>query len=187
MLFLSLTIGLLYGTILIRQNDAVSSELINLCVGQTAFTQSVSILDAFLQSFLSLFGFLLIPYLCGFCAIGQAGACLTLLFKGLGIGAGLAGYYVQHQWQGVGYCAVAIIPPAVCAVLTLFLACRESIRLSNRMFRLITVKEPHEVGMQMLRLYHIKFFVIVILALGSSVIGAFFSVWFQTLFVPTGI
>lgn len=186
LLLFSLTTGLLYGTILVRQDSTFSMDLLNFAAGQAGLSESTAWISAFFQSFLSLFLFLTIPYLCGFCAIGQVGACLTLFFKGLGLGAVLSGFYVQYQWQGIGYCAIAVIPPAVCAVFTLFLACRESIRLANRIFSLILHTTENGVGMQMIRLYHIKFLVIAVMAIGSSLFGAIFSVWFKGLFVLTG-
>lgn len=185
LLFFSLTTGLLYGTILVQQDRSFPLELLDFAAGQAGLSVSTAFIPTFFQMFLSLFVFLLIPYLCGFCAVGQAGTCLTLFLKGLGLGAVLAGFYTQYQWQGIGYCAVAVIPPTVCSVFTLLLACRESIRLANRIFSIV-LRDTESGGMQMIRLYHIKFLVIVVLALGSSLIGAIFSVWFKGLFELAG-
>lgn len=186
LLFFSLTNGLLCGTILVRMNELVSPDLLQFASGQTVFEQEYAWILSFFREFTSLFLLLFVPYLCGFCAIGQIGACLTMFFKGLGLGTVFANFYVQYQWQGIGYCAVVLIPPAVCVVITLFLACRESIRLANRIFSLLIHASADGIGVHMIRLYHIKFLVIAVLAVMSSLVGASFSVWFGRMFELTG-
>ena len=183
-LSLSLTIGLLYGVLLIRNDGQFGEELLSFTAGQAA-SEGRSIFSAFLNAFLSLFCFLLVPYICGFCAIGQIGACFALFAKGLGVGAYLAGFYLQYRWQGIGYCAVAIIPPTVLTILTLLLGCRESIRISNRIFAVVICGAEGKIGLSAIRLYHIKYLIICLFALVSSLISALFSVWFAGMFELT--
>lgn len=184
-LVFSLTIGLLYGVLLIRNNSQFGEQLLSFTAGQAAASSAPSVFSAFLRALLSLFCFLLVPYVCGFCAIGQIGACCSLFIKGLGIGAYLAGFYVQYRWQGIGYCAVAVIPPAVLTILTLMLGCRESIRLSNRIFAVTICGAEGKIGLPAIRLYHIKYLIICLFALFSSLISALFSVWFTGMFELT--
>lgn len=178
LLAFSLIAGLLYGVLMVRADTQFAGQLLSFASGWAGHTQTPSVLSAFFETFLSLFCFLLLPYLCGFCAIGQIGACFSLFTKALGIGAFLGGLYMQYRWQGVGYCAVAVIPPAVLSVFTLMLACRESIRLSNRMFAAVICGAEGGIGLSAIRLYHIKYLIICLFALGSSLIEALFSVWF---------
>lgn len=184
-LVFSLTVGLLYGVLLIQNNGQFGEQLLSFTVGQTVVSSATSVFSAFFRALLSLFCFLLVPYVCGFCAIGQIGACACLLFKGLGVGAYLAGFYVQYRWQGIGYCAVAVIPPTVLAILTLLLGCRESIRLSNRIFAVAICGAEGKIGLSAIRLYHVKYLIICLFALFSSLISALFSVWFTGMFELT--
>ncbi len=109
-LSLSLTIGLLYGVLLIRNDGQFGEELLSFTAGQAA-SEGRSIFSAFLNAFLSLFCFLLIPYICGFCNrpdwclfrfICEGAGCRSISCRIL-FTISLAGYWVLRSCNNTAY------------------------------------------------------------------------------------
>ncbi len=172
----SFVIGLLYGVLLIAQDNAFANEMASLSGMKTGAGEPVWRL--FVERLGSLLAFLVIPYFFGFCAVGQPLCCGAVFVKALGAGSFLAGLYQEYAWQGVGYCAVAVIVPLTISFFILLLACRESIRFSNRIFAVALLGKSGNIGVSAIRLYHIKYLFIA----GFAVIGALIDVLFTICF-----
>ena len=163
-------LGMIYGVLLISA-EGRTLEALRLFTGEyTDGLREKTLLQSFGDSFGSVFLFVLIPYLLGYSAIGQPAALLLPFFKGLGLGAFLGSLYQEYGFQGLGYSALIIVPYTLPALLGLFVACRESIRLSNLFFSGFSSKEPGSVTRSVIKLYNIKFLVLCVIVLISAVI-----------------
>ncbi len=172
----SLVTGLLYGGLLIVQNSAFAHEMALLSGMRTEIGEPVWIF--FFRRLGSLLVFLAVPYFSGFSAVGQPLCCGAVFVKALGVGSFLAGLYREYAWQGVGYCAVVVAVPLTISFFILLLACRESVRFSNRIFAVALLGKPGNIGVSAIRLYHIKYLFIV----GFAVVGALVDVLFTVCF-----
>lgn len=102
--------------------------------------------------------------LCGFCAVGQFFAVLTLLVRGFTIGAGISITYLTLGAEGIAVTAVMIVPAALMTCAVLMLGARESIRQSNIISK-FTFKHCPDIKPADVKLYFLKFAVLVILML----------------------
>ena len=59
-LVFSLTVGLLYGVLLIQNNGQFGEQLLSFTVGQTIVSSATSVFSAFFRALLSLFFFILL-------------------------------------------------------------------------------------------------------------------------------
>lgn len=172
----SFLIGLLYGVLLIGQDNSFAEEMAVLSGIQSNAGEPVWLL--FLHRLGASLLFLLVPYFFGFSAVGQPACCLAVFVKALGAGAFLAGLYEEYAWQGIGYCAVSVLAPLTISFLILLLACRESMRLSNRIFAVALLSKAGNIGMSAVRLYHMKYLFILAFALIGALIDVIFTVSF---------
>ncbi len=171
-LLAALTAGMLYGVLLAGGgSEAMLSSLRIFTAEYAAAQRGQSLMKSFFDAFLSGFFFLLAPYLLGYSAIGQPAAFLVPFFKGLGLGAFLGSLYRSYGFTGFLYSALLVVPYTLAALLAILVACRESVRLSNLFFSCILGNRGRErVSGSALRLYHIKFLVLLAIVVVSAVV-----------------
>lgn len=176
-------VGMVYGTLLIKSQPVNLLKQLNIITKEYASSQrKESILSLMVNSFCSSFVFLLLPYLFGYSPIGQAGTLLVPLFKGLGLGATLGHLYLTFGLKGIGYSALIIVPQTVIALFAIMIACRESIKLSNLFFINILPDREKMVTTQTIKMYNIKYGILMFFILISAIVDAVFVVLFSGLF-----
>lgn len=182
-MFILFVVGMIYGTLLSKSG---STELIDdlgiITKGYIDNRANQTLLKIFSGSFCSSMIFLIIPYLLGFSAIGQIGTALVPIFKGLGLGATMGCLYQNYGLSGIGYSALIIVPQTVIALFAIMTACRESVKLSNLIFLTFFPSKGKSVCLNTIKLYHIKFFILLLFILFSAVIDTFTGLFFSGVF-----
>ncbi len=176
-------IGMVYGTLLVKSKSYNIIEMLSIITSEyVSVNATQAIISTFINSFLSVFIFILVPYLLGYSAIGQLATMLIPLFKGLGLGSAMAQLYTSYGLKGIGYSALIIIPQTVISLFAIIIACRESIKLSNLFLLTFASKQGRDINLSTIKLYNIKFLILCLIALVSSLVSAVSILLFSGLF-----
>lgn len=125
-------LALLYGSVLISQADANLQEKLSFLTQEYSVQRGAqSLLTTFLSSFSLSFVYLAAAFFLGFFAFGQPVSVFIILFRGFVLGLAMGQIYLNHQWQGVLYCAVLVVPFSVTFAFVLIAALKDSIQSSN--------------------------------------------------------
>ncbi len=164
--------GLFLGALTIRNantglENSLKTLIENYCIARGQ--QSI------LSNFLSFFGteciFLLIALFFGVCSVGEPIIWGLPLLKGLGIGL-ISGYlYSEYTLQGMIYFSAFILPPSMLAAAALIFGCKESILMTRDLNRILFKGESHN-GFEMLRLYALRYFVLLCSTLFAAALSA---------------
>ncbi len=85
------------------------------------------------SSFFSMLIWLIMPFVCGFCAIGRPFTMLSLIVKGVGIGITLSSFLSCYSFNGILAFAAFILPSAVPgSAVAIYLSC-QSLKSSYRL------------------------------------------------------
>lgn len=172
-LFLLFLIGFIYGALLVGLGQiSLDDKIPNIYQQFVNIRLNQSIIYTFIGSITSSFILILIAFILGFCGIGQSGSLFLPLFHGLGIGFAVAHLYQNNGLNGILFTFLLIFPAQLIYILSLLLASRESLRLSNKIFKLLLPSRFIEEDAINLKLYIIRFLVISILVTLSSIIDA---------------
>lgn len=105
---------------------------------------------------------IIVLFLLGFCAIAQPVAVLIPVYKGMGFGVTIAQIYSENGINGFFIALLLILPCALISSYALFIAVRESMRLSNRFFSqaFLDRRSESESINDYVKLYAVKFLVL---------------------------
>lgn len=125
--------------------------------------------DTALEVFGNTFGFsaiyLLLIFLLGFFPLGQPLGAASLIYRGFGIGASTACLYGHSGFGALPSVLLLILPKAIVLSYIGALAVREQLKLSNLQYNfLFREKLPEEHNIRTIKLYCIKFAVLILLA-----------------------
>lgn len=133
------------GVWVVLSKSSTAANLLNGLMEQfVQVRQTQTIFSNVLSSVSSMLLYLVILYICGYCAISQPIILLLPLFKGLGHGVTIAYLYAAYKLNGVAYAAIFILPEAVLTAIIIALACKDSLRLSLAFFRRAFPKDGGE-------------------------------------------
>lgn len=113
--------------------------------------------------------FLAAAFLSGFSAVGQPFGILLIISRGFGVGASAATMYVLHGGTAVAGILVFVLPKAVVSLFICGLAIREALRASTYTLSGWLPEGFREYGKMDIRLYCVKFLVLIIISLIISV------------------
>lgn len=158
--------GMLCGVLILKNDD-------------TSFNANTAVVD-FESSFLSVLlsgffkelVFLLITYMCGYGAVFQFVPFALTAYKGLGFGYYLSMVYLSYGVRGILYSAIAIVPPTLILIFVIITSSRESVRLSNLFFQSFSSKNHMKVELQTIKLYNIKFLLLLLFLLAYALLSA---------------
>ncbi len=109
--------------------------------------------------------FLLAAFLSGFSAVGQPFGVLLMISRGFGIGASGALMYTIHGGKALAGMLVFVLPKAVLSLLICGLGIREVLRASSYTLSGWLSEGFREYGKMDIRLYCVKFLVLIIISL----------------------
>ena len=182
LLFFSFLLGMFYGVLLVARSETLFEQFHVFTGEYVGKLRQQSALTCFISSFCAEFFFLFAVYLFGFSAIGQPGSVFLLFFKGLGLGAFMGNFYASHGFRGILFCLIMILPETLIALFALFIACRESIRLSNLFFTGFLPEHEKAVTAETVKLYHVKFLVLTGILFCSALLDSLITVLFARFF-----
>lgn len=176
-------VGMIYGAFLISFSEQGVHEQFQFLTQRFVEKRSAqSVIYTFFGSLGSNLLILSLIFILGFCAIGQPFSLFLTLFQGLGLGASIAHLYSNSGMQGILFALAIIIPQAIITSITLFLACRESVRFSNKLFFQM-IPNKFEVSMDgSLRMYIIRFLVLVVFNFVAAIVDTLCTFLFSGFF-----
>lgn len=140
-----------------------------------------TVISVFRSSFISLSAYITAAFLLGTSAIGQPVGVLMLLYRGFGIGMSSAVMYINRGAAAFPAVALLILPEAAASAAVSVLAVRELIRSSNSLlYHLLNGGERSEEN-RGLKMYCLKFAVLLILSIVISAADSFLNYLFSGL------
>ncbi len=124
-----------------------------------------TLLEIFRNTFLSASGILAVIFCTGFFAVGQPFSLAMLIYRGFGIGFSTAFTYMAFGKSGFYITMLFIVPKILATSVIIMLAVRESVRLSNIIYGYIFRETVQENMGKYIRLYCVKFIILVLLVL----------------------
>jgi hypothetical protein len=115
-------------------------------------------------TFLSLVLFVFAAFLFGLSAVGQPFGLALLIYRGIGIGVSVTTLYAVFGTGSVMRVLVLVFPKALAVSAISVLAVRETVRSSNSLLS-YCVKSEHDDNRNSIRLYSLKFVVLILLSL----------------------
>jgi hypothetical protein len=156
-------IGVAIGSFITVKHDISGSIWVT--QGFMSVAEDVSVYAVIKRDFLSLIFFVSAAFLLGMSAVGQPVGFAMLIYRGIGIGASSATVYALLGKRGLMHIAVLILPKALAFSAVSILAVRELIRSSNLLFGFVFKRDIRDDNRNSIRLYAIKFLVLIIMSL----------------------
>ncbi|MGN0575773.1 MAG: stage II sporulation protein M [Ruminococcus sp.] len=125
-----------------------------------------TVLEVFRNTFLTSAFFMAALFLLGFFAFGQPLGVAMLIYRGVGIGTAVAQMYIAAGLASLPSVLVLVLPKALVTAFTASLGARELLRLSRTVLLfLFKDEQPNEKMSRTIKLYCIKFIVLIFLLL----------------------
>ena len=142
-----------------------------------------TLLAVFRNTFLSSAAFLAVFFLLGFFSIGQPIGVALLIYRGVGIGASAAEMYILSGVSAVPSVMALLLPKALVLSFAASLGVREMLRLSCTQFAFVFRDElPDEKMKRTVKLYCIRFLVLVVLVMLAAVVDSAVNYLFMDLY-----
>lgn len=160
-LFLMLIAGVALGTVavVLADNTEIFKQYM---VHGGLFPEKEGLIHNMVYYSSGLFIFTAFLFVFGFCAIGQPATLAILLLRGFSIGCAVSSLYMEFGKSAITEALTLIVPFAVLTAFVLLLSARESIKFSNY-FAAYAIKNEGNGKSNVLKLYLLKYFVIVIM------------------------
>lgn len=171
LLGICLAVGIIVGSVMTAENYAYADsawvhQFFSPLNGGGTFPESVG------RSALSAVIFLVTVFLSGFFVFGQPVGLVLLVWRGVGIGASVAGMYKIHGAGAIAEVIMLILPKAFVSAVVAVLAVRELIRSSNTLLSYALMGEKQENEKYEIRLYCIKFLVLAVISMLTVTVAA---------------
>ncbi|MDO5559080.1 MAG: hypothetical protein Q4F95_05720 [Oscillospiraceae bacterium] len=180
-----LAAGIAAGTIFycLTDNKAVflSDKLSH---GFIKLSQQQSVISVFYRSVSWTSMFVILLMLSGFCAISQLISISLLFYRGAALGMAVSYMYGLYGSRAVPAVIIMVLPHALFTSVILLLAVRESVRFSNLSFLYIVRRLPDDEERPELKLYMIRFAVLLFLVLISAVIDCVITYFTTDMLIP---
>ena len=171
MLGILFLLGTLSGTILLRSSSEETLALLFRIVnGYAEKRAGQSLADNLISAACSNLAFLLVLFLCGFCAVAHPVEALIPFCRGLGYGFSVGSLYASHGARAIGFTALYMLPPMLFSTTAILLCCVESLRLSSVLFFALGKPDERKRGDYSIRIYLARFFSAAFLCLFAALL-----------------
>ena len=169
--WICLAVGIIIGSVMMAENNAHAEsswvhQFFSPSYGGETFTGCMG------KSALSAVIFLAAVFLSGFFVFGQPVGLALLVWRGVGIGASVAGMYKIHGAGAIAEVIMLILPKAFISAVVAVLAVRELIRSSNTLLGYVINGEKRVNEKYEIRLYCIKFLVLAFISMITVIAAA---------------
>lgn len=180
LLFGLVVLGVIIGTITfctIPDNKLLMNGLLN--HGFIKNNTDQTVLESFINAFRNTSFLIIILFILGFGAVSQPIEAFVLFYRGIALGISVSFTYFHYGFKGFLVALLIILPHAVLSSVLLILATREAIKSSNMFAGFAFVGKNNEKPNPQIKIYFIKFLVLLALLLASSVLDSLLSGVFQ--------
>lgn len=180
---LALIGGMVFGAFFARNAEMAALDKLDFLFYSNFKTRAVqSVVSIFAASFASSFIFIFICFLCGLSMWGMIIIPAVLFFRGFGLGLTSGYLYAAYGLKGILFNLAVILPGAFVCCLAILLAAREGSRFSRRIASCGSSPEFGTISSQKMRLYLLRFGVILALAFSAALLDVLFSACFAGMF-----
>lgn len=188
LLFCLLLIGIFIGAGQVSSGGA-KDQIRLLSESYSSAREGKAFFPIFLSSFASTLPFVFFVLISGFSLIGAPFILATPLFYGLGYGA-VSGYiYAENGLQGLIYNLLLIVPHTFLFLIALLFMCRESMRLSGRLFSDVLLGRANAAGGSAagfrddLKLHFVRYLVYLFMVVAAAFLDALCATIFSNFFI----
>ena len=139
------TSGLVFGTIIIKNDSLVIDRAVELVSTYIELRGSQSVFETACSSFITNLVHIIPIFIFGLCAVGIPATLSVPFVRGVGIGFISAYFYATHGLNGLGHCILVIFPGTMFSVLILILSSQIATVSSANIFRRITIGNTQEI------------------------------------------
>lgn len=165
--------GLLLGALALRYADASQQTILSSIFDNELHSDAAEpIWKNFLYSFATQALYLLIAFIAGLCLAGEPVLWLLPLLKGMGTGLISAYLYKTYAVNGMLYFSAVLLVPSVLFAASFLLCCNESILMTRDLNRMVLKNEHTAAGGEMLRLYFLRYAVLLLSLVFAAALGA---------------
>ena len=132
-----------------------------------------TLLAVFRCTLVSLWAYIIAAFLIGTSTVGQPVGILMLLYRGFGIGLSSAAMYINRGASAFPAVALLILPAAAASAAVSVLAVRELLRSSNSLLHHMICGGDHSGSYRGIKLYCLKFAVLLLISLVISAADTF--------------
>ncbi len=183
--FFILVIGLMIGGVIIGtlafcgMDKILTSNISFVTKSFMSLRADQSATEVFLQTLMKSVGQLFFVFLLGFWAVAQPIEFFIPLFNGLGLGSTFAQIFALEGVKAFGVISLLILPYVLISTFALVIAIRESIRLSNILFKNLITTNKNIIMRQTTKLYCQKFLVLFIIMVIASIVDGICALLFS--------
>lgn len=142
-----------------------------------------TVLDVFKNTFVMSGIYLSLIFILGFFSLGQPLGIILLVYRGFGIGVSVAQMYILSGMESLPSVIVLLLPKALALSFIAALGVREMLKLSCELFSFLFKDElPDEKMGRTVKLYAVKFLVLLFLSLLVSIIDSALNYIFMDLY-----
>lgn len=188
LLFCLLLIGIFIGAGQVASGSS-KDQIRLLSESYSAAREGKAFFSVFISSLASALPFVFFVLISGFSLIGMPFILVVPMFYGLGYGV-VSGYiYAENGLQGLIYNFLLIVPHTFLFLIALLFMCRESMRLSGRLFTEVLLgRKNNPMGTATgfhddLKLYFMRYFVYLFLVISAAFLDAFCATVFSNFFI----
>lgn len=171
--------GLLLGAIALRSTDASLQELFrDVLENELQTAQGAPLWKNFVYTLATQALYLLVALVVGLCLAGEPLLWLLPLIKGMGTGLIAAYLYKTYAVSGMLYFAAVLLVPSVLFAASFLFCCNESILMTRDLNRQLIKQEHTGAGGEMLRLYFLRYAVLLFTLLFAAALGTLLQAFF---------
>lgn len=153
--------GLILGVLTVKNdNNELNNALKSFLINYISRKNSISVLECLLDSSFLTFIIPIFTFVLGLCAVGGPIIIATPTFVGIVVGMATGIFYSQYALQGLGYCALVVMPCTAITVGTLLKCCNESINMSFEIIYMIIGGKNSATKTNELKEYCLKYLVL---------------------------
>ncbi len=181
-LFLLLFTGLLLGNFIVNGNEKIYNSIGDIFQSYIDSLDGQTFLRCFLQNAIINAGILFINFIFGLCAVGFPVPLISVLIKGLSIGALSSYLYTSFALKGFGYCMLVVYPVQIIACLILLKTGQDSFKMSISLLKILNERRQNSNEGTEFNQYLLKFIITISISTILSLITAVMTVYITKLF-----
>ena len=173
--------GLIIGSFAVKNNDSLlSGQLEEIIKSAILKKEGMSFINAFCDSLITDFVFLLLAFSLGLCAIGIPVISVLPLIKGFSVGITGSFIYSEYSVKGVCYCLLVFFPAQILMSAILIIACNEGFYMSADLFSTLNNSASNEKNL--IRMYLTRFGVLLLFTIAVSLLDGALTRLFSSFF-----
>lgn len=174
-LFLILLVGMIAGNFYVKSNEQTYSAVSDIFKNYISTISGQTFIRTFLTQLTVNFTVILLMFVFGLCSIGFPVPVISIIIKGISIGALSAFMYSEYELKGFGFCMLVFYPVQIINSLVLLRAGKESFTMSGSIFRILNERKQNNAQDSNPKKYTMVYIVLGVITIVASLLSAVLS------------